>query len=342
PRTARWGVRPRAGGLGPCLLRDFDDDVMAWWRAMTLGIIENVCVLPQDGLEDLVYFVVNRTIDGVTRRFIERLAPRAACVGGTINAQADCHVLYQGAPTSTVSVPHLPNTAIVVWADGSAIGGGTTDGSGNLAMPDGNQHSNYVAGLGGLMIVGSTSSTTGNDKPVQQVFSAPQATLTVGAAYNGYPCEVFADIGATGKPVHIGALTVANGVVTLPNNQIASTIIGFLGYVAPFQSAKLAYAAQLGSALTMTKKVDHVGLVMFDTHYQGVLHGQRFDALDPLPLMEADQATPTGTVWSEYDMPSIALPGEWNTDARLCLLAQAPVPCTIGAAVISVQTNERT
>ncbi len=166
-------------------------------------------------------------------------------------------------------------------------------------------------------------------------------TLFVGTQYNGYPCEVFADIGNTGEPVHIGSLVVANGVVTLPNGQSATTITACLGYVAPFMSAKLAYAAQLGSALTQRKRIHHLGLVMYDTDYQGVQFGQRFDVLDDLPLYEADQETGAGTTWSEYDEPMIEVPGSWNTDARLCLLAQAPNPCTVSGIVIGMTTNEK-
>jgi hypothetical protein len=166
-------------------------------------------------------------------------------------------------------------------------------------------------------------------------------SLYVGSQYDGYPCEVFADIGTTGEPVHIGPIVVEEGSVTLPNGQQASTIIACLGYVAPFMSAKLAYAAQLGSALTQRKRIDHVGLVLYDTSSQGVAFGQRFDVLDAMPLYEAGQATPAGTVWSEYDEPMIEVPGSWNTDARLCLLAQAPNPCTVGAVVIGITTNER-
>ena len=99
--------------------------------------------------------------------------------------------------------------------------------------------------------------------------------------------------------------------------------------------------AQLGSAITQKKRINHLGLVMYDAHYQGLQYGQRFDVLDPLPLMEASQQTPSGTVWSEYDEPMMELPGSWNTDARLCLLAQAPVPCTVGACVIGMETKEK-
>jgi hypothetical protein len=324
----RMILLPRGDGQCAALIYDAKDEVEAWWRIQTLGVIENVAVLPSGGLEDLAYFVVRRTVNGVTRRFIERLASRANCVGGAINQQLDCHVVYQGAPVSTIQLPQLPNTQVSVWADGQPAGSGMTDGSGHLAMPDGRAHGNIVAGLAGSVVTATASS--------------PTAALTVGVQYNGYPAEVFADIGATGEPVHVGSVAVASGAVTLPNGQAALTITACLGYVAPFMSARLAYAAQLGSALTQKKRINHLGMVMYDTHYQGVLAGQRFDALDPLPLIEAGQATAAGTVWSEYDEPMIEVPGSWNTDARLCLLAQAPAPCTVGAVVIGLETREKT
>ena len=168
------------------------------------------------------------------------------------------------------------------------------------------------------------------------------AVLAVGTQYAGYPCEVFADIGGTGEPVHIGAIVVdGSGNVTLPNGQQASTIIACVGYVAPFMSAKLAYGAQMGSPLTMKKKIDHVGLVLYDTAAQGIQFGQRPDVLDGMPLMEAGQAVPAGTVWSTYDQPIIEVPGEWNSDARLFLLGAAPNPVKVGAVVVAVTTNER-
>jgi hypothetical protein len=319
---------PRNDGQAACLVYDAKDEVEAWWRLQTLGVIENVAVLPSSGTEDLVYFVVRRVINGVTRRFIERLALRTECVGGAINKQLDCALVYSSAvAVSSVQIPWLPNTVVSMWADGVSIGSGTTDASGNLAMPDGQNHFNVVAGLAGSVVTVAAG--------------APTSTLTVGTQNSGYPCEGFADIGATGEPVHIGSLIVSNGQITLPNGQMATTITACLGYVAPFMSAKLAYAAQMGSALTQKKRVDHLGLVMYDTHYQGVQFGQRFDALDSLPLYEADRPTPSGTVWSEYDEPMVEVPGEWNTDARLCLLAQAPAPCTLGGVVIGMATNER-
>src|SRR5581483_3590997 len=154
---------PRGDGQCAGLLYDVDDDVVAWWRLQTLGIIESVATLPSSGIEDLTYFVVNRTVNGVTRRFIEKLALRDNCVGGALNEQLDCALTYTGSAVSSLNHPFLPNTLISVWADGAAIGTVTTDGSGNFSMPDGNAHSNVIAGLAGAVLKGTTTN--------------PQATL---------------------------------------------------------------------------------------------------------------------------------------------------------------------
>jgi hypothetical protein len=326
PDTAIGFVR--ADGVLAQMLYEPEDDVVCWWRAQTLGVIEDVMVLPGSGIEDNWYFVVRRVINGVTRRFYEKLAYRDQCVGGGLNYQLDCAVVYAGAPTGSIELPHLPNTLCVVWADGVAIGSGTTDGAGNLTMPDGLEHSNIVAGLGGEIVSATNTSLVDS--------------LAVPTIYNGYPAEVFADLGGTGKLVNAGTIVAAAGAITLPNGRTAHTMIACFGYVAPFMSAKLAYGAVGGSALNQKKKIDHLGVILYDTHYQGLKYGQRFDALDDMPLIEGGKETAAGTVWSELEQPVCELPGEWDTDARVCLLAQAPNPCMVGSVVVGMDTSEKT
>src|SRR6185437_9381473 len=177
---------PRGDGMSAELLYDVKDDVEAWWRFMTLGIIEGVCRLPGDGqgyageqLEDLTYYVVNRTVNGSTKRFIERLARRDQCVGGTINYQLDCALVYSGSPVGSYQIAWLPSTPITIWADGQSIGTTTTDGSGNFNMPDSKNHSNFIAGLAGAVIVGSVSNPMANELPPGQTFASAQGALTV-------------------------------------------------------------------------------------------------------------------------------------------------------------------
>jgi hypothetical protein len=323
---------PRSEGQVACLLYDPNDEVEAWWRLMTLGVVERARKLPAtDGKEDRIYFIVRRTINGQTRRFIEKLSARDSCVGGSINKLLDSHVVYSGAPATSITAAHLPNTLLSVWADGAYIGTGTTDLSGVLSpLPDGLAHSDIVAGLTGAVVTAQAD-----------------AGATIGGIatglwdYEGFPCEVFADQQPSGRMKHVGTLTVSGGAIALPNGWQATSIVACFGYVAPFMSAKLAYAAQMGAPLTQKKILSHVGLVLYDAGAQSLKIGQRMDDLDDLPEIEGEDDVPETQVWSEYDEPMIPVAGEWDTDARLCLLAQAPHPVKVGGVVLQVKTNEK-
>ena len=112
----------RGDGKLAVLLFDEQDDVQAWWRIETDGVIENVAVLPGQ-LEDEVYVVVARTIGGVTKRFLEKFARLDECKGGATSKLADSHVVYSGAPTTVLAgLDHLEGKAVVVWGDGKEIG----------------------------------------------------------------------------------------------------------------------------------------------------------------------------------------------------------------------------
>ena|SRR5579862_301488 len=319
---------PRADGEVACLLFDPNDEVQAWWRLMTLGVVERGRILPRSGGgDDLVYFCVRRVVNGTTKRFLERLTLRDSNAGGLTNLLLDCHVAYSGAAATSITLAQLPNTAVSVWADGAFIGTGTTDNSGVLSpLPDNQAHSQIVAGLTGGQV-----SYSGD----------PATTMSVPAAYNGLPGEFFADQQPSQRMVYVGTLVPQGGMVTLPNGWEASSIVGFFGFMAPLMSAKLAYGAQLGTPLTQKKKIHSVGLIAYDMGAEALQFGQRFDALEPLPAVEDDGDVNAEGVWSEYDQPAVDLPGEWDSDARICILGQAPLPAKLGALVVGVTTNEK-
>ncbi len=248
----------RSDGKVAVMIFDKLEEVNCWVLVETNGFIEDVVVLPAVGEEDRVYYLVKRTVDGATVRYLEKWALTSECEGGTLNKQADSFLHYSGAATQIITgMEHLEGEDVVVWADG----------------------------------------------------------------------------------VDLGAYTVTFSSVTL-NTTVTEAIIG-LGYSATFKSTKLAYAAQGGSALTQKKRIDHVGLILRNTHYQGLQYGDSFDMLDDLPLVEAGQVTAAGTIWDHYDYDSVEFNGTYDADSRLCLKASAPRPCTVLAAVLSMNTNEK-
>lgn len=136
----------------------------------------------------------------------------------------------------------------------------------------------------------------------------------------------------------LGAHIVESGQIALPV-AVENACVGF-GYDARFTSAKLAYAAQRGTALTQTKKLNRLGLILADTHAQGIRFGQLHEVLDALPLVEDGEDIAEDHVWRDFDRAMVPVPGEWDTDARLCLQANAPRPCTVMAVVVDVTTHE--
>ncbi|HAT2607134.1 TPA: hypothetical protein I8235_000043 [Kluyvera intermedia] len=137
----------------------------------------------------------------------------------------------------------------------------------------------------------------------------------------------------------IGTFTVSGGSISLGGSY--SSVVAGLAYKAKYKSTKLAYAAGMGTALTQRKRVDKVGLIMQNTHAQGLTYGPDFDRLDDLPREEGGAYVPDGHIWDSYDRDAIEFGGEWDTDSRICLEANAPRPVTVLAAIIGVYTHDK-
>ncbi|EMX9855227.1 hypothetical protein AAH566_004542, partial [Klebsiella michiganensis] len=137
----------------------------------------------------------------------------------------------------------------------------------------------------------------------------------------------------------IGTRTVSGGAIVLGASY--SNVIAGLGYTAKYKSSKLAYAAGMGTALAQRKRVDHLALIMRNTHYRGMTYGPDFDIQDDLPAEEFANPTASNTVWESYDRDSFEFDGSWDTDSRICLVAAAPRPVTVLAAIVSLTTHDK-
>lgn len=135
----------RGDGKVSLLVYDKLENVRCFVIIETDGVIEDAEVLPGN-VEDDVYYVVRRTINGNTVRYYEKWARESECRGGVISKCADAHIVYQGLPTTTIGgLAHLEGRSVVVWADGDDAGTFTVTG-GAITLPV--QVSNAVVGLG--------------------------------------------------------------------------------------------------------------------------------------------------------------------------------------------------
>lgn len=225
------------------------EEVRAWVLIQTDGDVEEVIVLPGT-VEDTVYYVVKRTINGSTVRYLEKWALISECVGGTVNKQADAFYYYSGASTATITgLTHLEGESVVCWAAG----------------------------------------------------------------------------------VDQGTFTVSGGAITL-SAAVTSAVVGLV-YTGQFKSTKL---ARSGIDLITRKRISHLGLLLTDTHAQGITHGPDFDTLHAMPIVEAGASVTQTGIWAAYNYDHISFKGTYSTDSRLCLQSTAPRPCTVLGVIIEM------
>jgi hypothetical protein len=257
------------------LLYEPQEEVMAWFTWSTQnGFVERVMVLP--GVEeDAVYLHVRRTINGVTRRYLEKAAKESECVGDTgLSWLADCAIsMTDTGRSATLNAPHLAGENVIVWGSDTGTGGGKD------FSPD-------------------------SDSGVQQTYALDG---------NGD--------GALLEPAH-------------------HRVIG-LGYDASWRSTKLAYAAEMGTALSQFKTVPQLALSLYKCHNNGLFFGTDSGELDPLPRMMEEEPVDRDRIFETLDMVSVSMPRKWHPDTRLFFKAKAPRPATVLAAIPSVVTNER-
>jgi hypothetical protein len=124
PDAILWAVRGDGQLIGMSYERD--QNVVAWHRHTTDGDFESVAtVYGLAGADDEVWFVVKRTINGQTKRYIERFKPDAR-VKFESAAKADwwyldCARRYSGSATAAIgNLTHLQGKTVGVLADGAA------------------------------------------------------------------------------------------------------------------------------------------------------------------------------------------------------------------------------
>jgi hypothetical protein len=266
PAIVRIGIQRLPDTRIHCVLSDgtvailiFDryEKVTCWVKYETDGDVEDVVVLPGTA-EDYVYYTVNRTINGSTKRYVEKWALESEAKGLAGTVLADSTYTYSGVSATVITgLSHLEGETVCVW---------------------------------------------GNTKD-------------------------------------LGEYTVSSGQITL-SEAVTTAYIG-LPYTAQWKSAKLAVASQAQAPLTQRKRIDHLGLVLADTHALGLRYGQDFNYLDDLPLYDKSAEVGADTIHSTVDMDSVEVNGTWDTDSRLCLEASSPRPCTVLACVVGLAAHDK-
>ena len=166
-------------------------------------------------------------------------------------------------------------------------------------------------------------------------------TITSGISHlEGKTVQVWAWNNSDTSGTNEGEKTVSGGTFSALSASYQNIVVG-MPYDANFKSAKLAYAAAAGTALNQKKRIDHLGLVLKNTHADGVRFGDNVNYLSKLSLMYRGTAINQNAMYEEFDEDSMILNGKWETDSRLFLRTSSPNPATILGAVMSLKTQDK-
>lgn len=309
----------RSDGTVALLIRDGTENVTCWIDIETNGFVEHVLVLPGP-IEDQVYYTVRRVINGNTYRFHEKWALESECRGAT--------TVYEGTATSIIND--------LVYDDGTAV---------TIRDSDGGYLETVTVTAGSISLSAPleyASITPAVYKLADSfvLYDGPPTTSIPVPHLEGAEVIVWAD-GKDRSPGWNGEqtkYTVSGGSITLPE-EVRKAVVG-LSYGARWKGTKLAQGVP--QALNKRSKISQFGLVMVDTHRYGVRFGSEFDddnLMDDLPGEERSEEIGADFVWADYAQDMMAFPGTWSPDSRLCLMAQAPRPATISAAIIEADIN---
>jgi hypothetical protein len=127
PYSVVWFVRNDGQLVG--LTYERDQDVLGWHRHIIGGtysdgdaVVESIAVIPTpEGDADEVWLIVKRTIDGMTKRYVEYITPKFDETTTTDAFFVDCGLTYDGAAATVITgLDHLEGETLAVLADGAS------------------------------------------------------------------------------------------------------------------------------------------------------------------------------------------------------------------------------
>jgi hypothetical protein len=123
PASVLWALR--SDGVLCSLTYRKDQQVWAWARhPLSDGTVESIAVIPSpDGTVDDLWMIVNRTVNGSTKRYVEYLAQPFEPASDTDKAEmafVDSGLRYQGSSTTTLTgLFHLEGKTVKVLVGGA-------------------------------------------------------------------------------------------------------------------------------------------------------------------------------------------------------------------------------
>lgn len=326
PDGVIWTTRTDGMLLGLTYLRS--QDVVGWHRHPLGGtnvIVESVATIPIDR-QDQVWVSVKRTINGSTKRYIERLGD--TFVNKTINEAVfvDSSLSFLGeAPSATLTPGATTGTAVTFTAGSSVFVAG-----------DVGRH--IRSGSAKAIITGYTSGTVVTARIVSDFSSTgliasgswTLSTSTISGLWHleGQSVTLLSDGGT--HP----SRTVTNGKITL-NGQYTYVHIG-LGYSQVLKSLDLEGGSAIGSGQGSRTRITEIIVRMFES--VGMRIGRDEDNLRSVDFRRPSDLMNEGVPLFSGDKVLRPKHG-WKNGATVTIVNDQPLPMTVLGYVAKMEVS---
>jgi len=342
PHNVAFAVRNDGALLGLTYVREHD--VWGWHRHDTDGLFEAVACVPE-GDETGVYVVVNRTIDGSTKRYIERFASRE--VSGVAEAiHVDSALSYDGANSTATTIKAKFGTN---WAGGvtltlqasSAIFDSGDVGTqfeltgADLVDADGNTYNETCR----FTVTGYTD-TTNLRARAETVVPATVRNITTSTWSQGH--NTFAGLGhLEGKMVAVLADGNYAGVATVNSGSIALQQFGYrvhvgLSFTSDLVSLPLQMPKDTGRSRMAHKAIAEVGLELDE--WRGLKAGESLDELATVQRRKLSAGD--AAINPENALVVVRPKTAWGRTVSVALRQSEPLPVTVLSIIAEVAGDD--
>lgn len=345
PQSIIWGVRYDGVLCAMTYERDLDALRVGWARHIVGGysdaaqsdaLVESVSVIPSsDGERDDVWLVVQREINGHTKRFVEYIVKTFDAETDQNDAFfVDCGLSYDNPIDITNATEANP---VVITANSHGfVNGDRVIISDIIGMQDLNGNTYTVANkTANTFELTNSNGTNINGTAFEDYVSGGYVRKLVSTVSGLFHLE-----GETVSVLGDGAVqpdkTVSNGKISLA--VAAGRVQVGYGYNSDGQMVRLEAGAQDGTSLGKTRRTHHVGFLLHRT--LGLQIGLSFDELTRLTFRNSsDPGSRAPALFS--GIISESLDADYDFDNQICWRQDQPLPSMILAVMPQLQTQDR-
>jgi hypothetical protein len=341
PNGVLWMVRNDGALIGFTFLPD--QQVYAWHRHDTDGDVESVASVPE-GDEDVLYAIVKRTINGVTKRYIERMASRQLTKFGSGDYPydraffVDCGLTYDGRVAGAATLTggtdwKYPNPLTLTVATATFSAGMVGR---NVVMYGGGDEDK----IGDLLIVKISAYTSANVVTVIPQTIVPSSLQGVSATRWGLGATTISGLNhIEAKTVSILAdgnvlppEVVASGAITLDN----PVLVAHIGLPITSDFETLDITTQNNQALLGAKKRINE-IVVLTQESRGIFAGSDADHLYEFKQRATENyGEPIKLLTGRAEIPVSC---QWGSEGRMFIRQTDPLPLTILGVMPNLQAG---